>query len=150
MKVDTLDGLYDILFGSLDLLVTISTSSEDEDVTVTPLIVTDVGAPISRIGTQGVDTGAGPELVWLRAPTVANLVMFVPDLLLPDVYSCCCFFILIYINKLLFLHRPTCYIFRIGEIKTFGAKLASFQTCFKLGQTRKVGIIQRDFSDRSN
>ena len=63
MKVDTLDGLYDILFGSLELLVRISTSSEDEDVTVTPLIVTDVGAPISRIGTHGVDTGAGPELV---------------------------------------------------------------------------------------
>ena len=61
MKVDTFDGLCEILFGSFGKFVTISTSSEDDDVTVTPFIVTDVGAPISRIGTQGVDTGAGPE-----------------------------------------------------------------------------------------
>ena len=128
LKVDTLDGLYEILFGSLELLVTISTSSEDEDVTVTPFIVTEVGAPISRIGTQGVDTGAGPEFVWLRAPTVANLVMFDPDLLVPDVYSCDCFFILICINKLLFLHGPTCYIFKTRAFDNFGPKYTSFQT----------------------
>ena len=101
MKVDTLDGLWDIVLRSHGLLVTISTSSEDDEVTVTPLIVTDVGAPISSIGTQGADTGAGPEIVrplWFRAPTVANLVTFVPVLLLPDVNSWCCFLILFYIN----------------------------------------------------
>ena len=101
LKVDTLEGLCEILFGWFGIFVTISTSSEDDDVTVTPFIVTDVGAPISRIGTQGVDTGAGPVLdcpLWPRAPTVASLVIFVPVLLLPEVNSCCCFFILIHIN----------------------------------------------------
>ena len=107
LKVDTLDGLWDIVLRSHGLLVTISTSSEDDDVTVTPLIVTDVGAPISRMGTHGADTGAGPEIVrplWLRAPTVASLVTFVPAMLLPpDVNSWCCFFILCCINKQLIM-----------------------------------------------
>ena len=46
-----------MLLLSLDVFGTISTSSDD--VTVTPLMVTEVGAPISRMGTHGVETGAG-------------------------------------------------------------------------------------------
>ena len=47
-----------MLLLSFDVLGTISTSSDD--VTVTPLMVTEVGAPISRMGTtHGVETGAG-------------------------------------------------------------------------------------------
>ena len=57
LKVETFDGFCEMLLLSFDVFGTISTSSED--VTVTPLMVTDVGAPISRIGTHGVETGAG-------------------------------------------------------------------------------------------
>ena len=46
-----------MLLLSFDVFGTISTSSDD--VTVTPLMVTEVGAPISRMGTHGVETGAG-------------------------------------------------------------------------------------------
>ena len=51
----------EILLTSFDLFWIISTSSEDDDVTVTPLMVTEVGAPISRIGTEGAVTGDGPD-----------------------------------------------------------------------------------------
>ena len=62
LNVDTLkEAFCEFLLTSFDLFGTISTSSEDDDVTVTPFIVTDVGAPISKIGTQGAETGDGPE-----------------------------------------------------------------------------------------
>ena len=62
LNVDTLEEVFcEILLTSFDLFGTISISSEDDDVTVTPFIVTDVGAPISKIGTQGAETGDGTE-----------------------------------------------------------------------------------------
>ena len=79
----------EVLSNSFDLIRFASTSSEDDDVTVTPLMVTDVGAPISRIGTEGAVTGDGPDDIkplCARAPTVASLVMFAP-LVLPKVNS---------------------------------------------------------------
>ena len=61
LNVDTLEEVFcEILFTSFDLFGTISISSEDDDVTVTPFIVTDVGAPISKTGTHGAETGDGP------------------------------------------------------------------------------------------
>jgi hypothetical protein len=61
LKVEKLEDVFcEILLISFDLFGTISTSSEDDDVTVTPFIVTDVGAPISKIGTEGAETGDGP------------------------------------------------------------------------------------------
>lgn len=96
MKVDTLDNLCEIPFTIFGLFGTISISSEDDDVTVTPLIVTDVGAPISNMGTEGAETGEGPddtEPLLPRAPTVASLVICVPHVLL-DVNSRFCFLIL--------------------------------------------------------
>ena len=89
LKEDTLQGLWDITLDSFDLIWLTSTSSEDDDVTVTPLMVTDVGAPMSRIGTEGAVTGDGPEDIkplCARAPTVASLVML-PPLVLPNVNS---------------------------------------------------------------
>ena len=57
LNVETFDCFCELLLLSFDVFWKISTSSED--VTVTPLMVTDVGAPISRMGTHGVETGAG-------------------------------------------------------------------------------------------
>ena len=66
-------------------------SSEEDDVTVTPFIVTDVGAPISRIGTEGAVTGDGTADInplCPRAPTVASLVTLgTPFPELPEVNS---------------------------------------------------------------
>ena len=57
LNVETLACFCVMLLLSFDVFGTISTSSDD--VTVTPLMVTEVGAPISRMGTHGVETGAG-------------------------------------------------------------------------------------------
>ena len=97
-----------MLLTSFDVFGTISTSSEDDDVTVTPFIVTDVGAPISKIGTQGAETGDGPEdgiPAWPRAPTVASLVIFGPHALLDVVNSWCCFLILIWENNKVSIYK---------------------------------------------
>ena len=59
--MDTVQVFCEVLSNSFDLIRFASTSSEDDDVTVTPLMVTDVGAPISRIGTEGAVTGDGPD-----------------------------------------------------------------------------------------